>query len=218
MVKPKIKLHPIAKDGFYFAVPFFISSLFFYALGIKSIALVTFLCSLFSLFFFRDPNRVILSQPNSIVSAADGKIKAIEEIYESTYLKEPAIKIVTFLSPFNVHINRSPIDGVVTNKTYEKGKYYPAFMKRAYKNQKNYVFIENENLSVIAIQMVGSLARRIVSWVDVGQSVDKGGKIGLIRFGSRTDVIIPKSKIGEILVKTGDKIKAGETILATIKE
>ncbi|NOR84625.1 phosphatidylserine decarboxylase [archaeon] len=217
MVHLKIKLHPIAKDGFYFAVPFFISSLFFYIIGIKSIALVAFFCSLFSLFFFRDPNREILMQPNSVVSAADGKIKSIEEIYESTYLKEPAIKIVTFLSPFNVHINRSPIDGVVTNKTFEKGKYYPAFMKRADKNQKNYIFIENEKLSVIAIQMVGSLARRIVSWVDIGQSIDKGGKIGLIRFGSRTDVIIPKSKISEILVKPGDKIKAGETILATIK-
>ncbi|MCK4968505.1 MAG: phosphatidylserine decarboxylase [Candidatus Aenigmarchaeota archaeon] len=218
MVKHKIKIHPIAKDGFYFAVPFFLIAVSFYLVGFKAISVIAFICSLFSIFFFRDPKRIIRMQPNSIVSAADGKIKAIEEIYESTYLKEPAVKIVTFLSPFNVHINRAPINGVITNKTYEKGKYYPAFMKKAHKNQKNYVFIENEDLSVIAIQMVGSLARRIVSWVDIGQSIDKGGKIGLIRFGSRTDVIIPKSKLDKILVKPGDKVKAGESILATTKK
>ncbi|MFH1431624.1 MAG: phosphatidylserine decarboxylase [archaeon] len=214
----KIRLKPsIAKDGYYFAAFFVGIAVLSHQFLAARLAVPFLVLAMFCLYFFRDPQRVVATHPDTIVSAADGKIKSIEEFYEPAFLKEPAIRIVTVLSLFNVHINRAPIEGTVMYKKYERGKFHSAYIRKAEKNEKNYVGITNDDISVLAVQMVGTIARRIVSWVEEGEQILRGDKIGLIRFGSRTDVIIPKSKIGQILVKKGDKVKAGESILATIK-
>lgn len=213
-----LKKPSIAKDGYYITGLLLSIAIFVHLIGATQVAVIFTFLAMFTLYFFRDPRRAILSHPGTILSAADGKITSIEEFYESTFLKEPAIRIVTVLSIFNVHINRAPIEGTVRYQKYERGKFHLACLKKAEKNEKNYVGITNDEISIIAVQMVGAVARRIVSWVDEGEQILRGGKIGLIRFGSRTDVIIPKSKLGEIIVKKGDKVKAGQSILATIKK
>lgn len=215
----KLNIPMFAKDGFYFAGFFLIlAALSTYLIHASRISILFIIFAFFSLYFFRDPRRSICSNPDSITSAADGKIKSIEEFYEPDFLNEPAVRIVTVLSLLNVHINRAPIEGTVKYKKFEHGKYHIAYFKKAEKNEKNYVGISNERISVLAVQMVGTIARRIVSWVDEGEEILKGDKIGLIRFGSRTDVIIPKSKIEKLLVKKGDEVKAGITQLALIKK
>ena len=207
----------IAKDGYY--ISFFtalFATLTYYNIS-TTYAIPVFAFSLFSLWFFRDPVRNSCIKQNSILAASDGTIKRIEYMKHNSFLNEPAVRIVVFLSLFNVHINRAPIEGVVKYKQYVRGSFFPAFLKRSDKNQKNHVIIENENIAIHVIQMVGSIATRIVCHVNVGDMISKGGRFGLIRFGSRTDVIIPQSKIAELLIKEGDKIKGGETILAKIK-
>ncbi|MBW6462289.1 MAG: phosphatidylserine decarboxylase [DPANN group archaeon] len=173
--------------------------------------------SIFSLWFFRDPVRNGCIEKNSILAASDGTIKRIEYLKSTKFLNEPAVRIVVFLSILNVHINRAPVEGVITHKQYDRGTFFPAYLKKADKNQKNHIIIKNNDISIHVIQMVGSIARRIVCNVNIGDIVPKGGRIGLIRFGSRTDVIIPLSKIENILVKEGDKIKGGYTVLAKTK-
>ncbi|MCK5234241.1 MAG: phosphatidylserine decarboxylase [Candidatus Aenigmarchaeota archaeon] len=204
----------IAKDGYYISfVSIAVALVIYHILGpLFAAPLAVF--GIFTLWFFRDPERKVPEEDNIIVSAADGVIKSIDEVNETKFLKEPAIRIVTFLSLFNVHINRAPIKGRIEKISYEKGKFYAAHLIKAEKNEKNHVMIANKDISVLVIQMVGAVARRIACWVDVDEHVPKGGKFGLIRFGSRTDVLIPKSKIDRILVKKGDRVKGGETIIA----
>ncbi len=204
----------IAKDGYYISFASIAIAFLMYQISGPIFAAPLAVFGLFTLWFFRDPERNVPENENVIVAAADGVIKSIDEVNETRFLKEPAIRIVTFLSLFNVHINRAPIKGKIEKILYEKGKFYAAYLKKAEKNERNNVLIAINDISILVIQMVGSVARRIACWVDVDEHVPKGGKFGLIRFGSRTDVLIPKSKIGRILVKEGDRVKGGETVIA----
>ncbi|MCK5062420.1 MAG: phosphatidylserine decarboxylase [Candidatus Aenigmarchaeota archaeon] len=205
----------IARDGYYISFASIAVAFLMYQISGPIFATPLAVFGIFTLWFFRDPERKIPEEDNVIVAAADGVIKSIYEIDETRFLKEPAIRVVTFLSLFNVHINRAPIKGVIEDILYEKGKFYAAHLKKAEKNERNHVLIRNNDISVLVIQMVGAVARRIACWVDVDEHVHKGGKFGLIRFGSRTDVLIPKSKIDKIIVKEGDRVKGGETVIAT---
>ncbi len=205
---------PIAKDGYYISFASIAIAFLMYQISGPIFAAPLAVFGLFTLWFFRDPERNVPENENVIVAAADGVIKSIDEVNETRFLKEPAIRIVTFLSLFNVHINRAPIKGRIEKILYEKGKFYAAYLKKAENNERNNVMITNKDISVLVIQMVGSFARRIACWVDIDEHVPKGGKFGLIRFGSRTDVLIPKSKIDKILVKEGDRVKGGETVIA----
>ncbi len=204
----------IAKDGYYISLASIAVACLMYQVSGLILAALPAIFGLFTLWFFRDPERKVPADENIIVAAADGVIKSIDDVNDTRFLKEPATRVVTFLSILNVHINRAPIQGIIKNITYEKGKFYAAYLKKAEKNEKNHVLISNNDISVHVIQMVGSFARRIACWVDVDEHVPKGGKFGLIRFGSRTDVLIPKSKIDKILVKEGDRVKGGETVIA----
>lgn len=209
---------PISKTGLWFVAPPLLITLILFSAGQFQFAEISLIISLFTVFFFRDPNRIAHPENETLVAAADGKIAAIQEINEELFIKEPSVRIITHLSVFNVHINRSPIGGIVKFQRHEKGKHYIAFSKKAHNNEKNFIGIENGNLKILVTQITGSIARRIVSYVEIDDELIKGDRIGLIKFGSRTDVIIPKSKLEKILVKIGDKTKGAETPIAIIKK
>ncbi len=200
----------MAKEGIPFIiVPLLLALIFVYfqtwSLFIVFIALAAFIA-----FFFRDPERNVPQEPNVIVSAADGRITRIEETEEG--------KLVSiFLSPLDVHINRAPIGGKITKITYTKGKKIPATSDKAsYINERNSLVIENEKLKVTCTQIAGILARRIVCWKNEGDKVEIGERFGLIKFGSRTDILMPPSV--EILIQIGDKVRGGETVIARLKD
>ena len=166
--------------------------------------------ALFMAYFFRDPQRTIPNEANIIVSAADGKVTRIEE-------RENGKFVSVFLSPVDVHINRAPIAGKVTKVELFQGKKAPATSNEASQtNERNAITIEGEKMTVVCTQIVGILARRIVCWSKAGDNLLIGEKYGLIKFGSRTDLLMPKNV--EIAVKVGDRVTGGETIIARLVE
>jgi len=166
--------------------------------------------ALFMAFFFRDPQRTVPNEADIIVSAADGKVTCIED-------RENGKFVSVFLSPVDVHINRAPIAGKVTKVELFQGKKAPATSNQASQtNERNAMTIEGEKMTVVCTQIVGILARRIVCWSKVGDNLQIGEKYGLIKFGSRTDLLMPKNV--EIAVKVGDKVVGGETVIGRLIE
>jgi phosphatidylserine decarboxylase len=169
----------------------------------------------FSLFFFRDPDRTVPLDPSLVVAPADGKVLRIEPIPEDEFTGGPAIRIAIFLSVFNVHINRSPISGTVLFQKYRAGKMLPAFQSHASEeNERNTLGIEGQRIRVQVHQITGLIARRIVCRVAPGDRLLQGQRFGLIKFGSCTELILPAAL--EVLVRAGDRVKAGETAVARI--
>ena len=163
----------------------------------------------FMAFFFRDPRRVVPTGEGLIISAADGRVTRIEN-------KEETKLVSVFLSPLDVHINRSPIAGKITKISYIEGKKTPATSDNAsLVNERNSLVIEGAEITVTCTQIAGILARRIVCWPKAGDNLDRGQKFGLIKFGSRTDILMPANV--EIAVKIGDRVKGGETIIGKLK-
>jgi phosphatidylserine decarboxylase len=172
---------------------------------------------LFTLYFFRDPDRVIPEGENLILSPADGKLVRIEEIDTNDYLGRPATQISIFLSPLNVHVNRIPWSGTVGHYRYVKGDFMVAYDHMASeKNERTEIGIERNGQRIVFKQIVGSIARRIVCNLAVGDIVVKGERFGMIKFGSRMDVIVPRS--ATIRIAVGDKVVAGETVLAVMPD
>ena len=168
------------------------------------------LVAAFMIFFFRNPNRNIPTEPNIIVSAADGKVTRIED-------RSDGKLVSVFLSPFDVHINRAPISGKIIDMKLFKGKKISATKNRASNtNERNAITIEGERIIVVCTQIVGILARRIVCWNNKGDRLTRGERFGLIKFGSRVDLLMPKNV--DILVKIGDRVKGGETIIGKLVE
>ncbi len=171
---------------------------------------------LFSLNFFRDPERTSPNKKNVVLSPADGKIVIIKDVYEGEFLKENAKQISIFMSPLNVHVNRIPIDGKVEYFKYVAGEYLVAFHEKADKrNERTEIGITNSKGKVFFTQVAGFIARRIVCDLIVGDSVKMGNRFGMIKFGSRSDVIVPAN--WKLKVKLGDVVTAGETILFEIE-
>jgi phosphatidylserine decarboxylase len=196
-----------------FSIVLFIASFFFqngwvkYPLIIFSIAFI-----LFSLNFFRDPDRITPARTEIITSPADGEVVMIKEVNEEQFLKQEAQQISIFMSPLNVHVNRIPIDGKVDFLNYVKGDYLVAFHEKADKrNERTEIGITSKFGKILFTQIAGFIARRIVCDLKVGDEVKKGNRFGMIKFGSRSDVIVPKD--WKLKVKLGDKVTAGETIL-----
>ncbi len=170
----------------------------------------------FTLYFFRDPNRKIPNKPNIIVSPADGKILTIKEKFEKNFINEDCWEISIFMSPLNVHVNRIPVSGTVDYLNYHKGEYLVAFHEKAdERNERNEIGIQGKNGKVFFTQVAGFIARRIVSTLHKGDSVNIGKRFGMIKFGSRSDVLVPTN--WKVMVKEGDSVKAGETILFELK-
>lgn len=200
---PFITIPLIIAAIFAFAATFFA----FYQLWF-AVAAFLFLAG-FMAYFFRDPLRTTPNESDIIVSAADGKVTRVED-------RENGKFVSVFLSPMDVHINRSPIAGKVTKVELLQGKKAPATSNEASeKNERNAITIEGEKMTVICTQIVGILARRIVCWSKVGDNLEIGEKYGLIKFGSRTDLLMPPDT--EILVKVGDRVVGGETIIGRLK-
>ena len=176
-----------------------------------------FLLFLFTVAFFRDPERTAPVDPNLIVAPADGTIMDIVESDESQVLKTRTRRIGIFLSIFDVHTNRAPIDGRVIYRQHQAGLCLDA--RRADCSKKNESMtwaFENPRVTIVVRQITGAIARRIVAWAQIGVELRKGERFGMIRFGSRTELYLPLN--AEVLVKTGDHVRGGSTIIARLAE
>lgn len=165
------------------------------------LSLLGSLMTLFFIIFFRDPERTPLGDEDDAVSPADGRVISIHDR-----------KICIFMNMHNVHVNRAPLAGMVKHIDYKPGGYIPAFNKDSYVNERNHVVISTGNGILELTQIAGVLTRRIVSYISEGSRVKRGDRIGMIRFGSRVDVIVPEGY--EFNLQVNDKVKAGETIIA----
>lgn len=167
--------------------------------------------ALFFVLFFRDPGRKIPAGEDLILSPADGRVRRIEKSADGS-----SQLISIFMSLFNVHVNRVPVDGTVKEISYRPGRFIPAFREKASEdNEKNLIAIHNEHGNVILAQIAGSLSRRIVCHLNRGQHVKKGERFGLIHFGSRVELALPISV--ELRVNERQRVRAGETILGVFK-
>lgn len=171
---------------------------------------------LFFLQFFRNPKRAISLDENKIIAPADGKVVVIEEAFEPEYLNQERIQISIFMSPINVHVNRSPVSGEISYYKYHPGKYLVAWHpKSSTENERTSVVFKMLNGTEIMLrQIAGAAARRIKCYVDKGSKVEQGGEFGFIKFGSRVDVFIPRDYI--VKVKIGDKVKGGVSTIAEL--
>ncbi len=191
-------------------------SLIFYILS-PALAILPVFLLLFVIFFFRNPPRRVAPNINHILSAADGTIRAIQEVEEDTFIQGRAIKISIFLSLFNAHINRSPLSGKIIYTSYRPGKYLPAFKSHASDiNERNTLGIENGDIRVLVHQITGFVARRIVFYNQQGDYLKQGQIFGLIKFGSCTEIIIPADT--KITVQLGQKVRAGITVIGVLKD
>lgn len=198
----------IAKEGtFYILVPLLLSI----AAGVSGywyVAAFLFVISLFMAFFFRDPKRIPPSEPDVVVSPADGKVTRIES--------QPQGSVISiFLSPFDVHINRSPIPGKIVDVLYSPGKFLIATSEQAsLVNEQNALTIQGDRITVVCKQIAGILARRIVCWKRKGDNLSLGERFGMIKFSSRTDVLLPGNVT--LTVKKGDRVRGGTTVIGRI--
>ncbi len=168
---------------------------------------------LFTINFFRDPDRTTPSGEGLVIAPADGEVVLIKDVREDEFLKCDAVQVSIFMSPLNVHVNRYPITGTVTYFRYFPGEFLVAFDdKSSLRNERTHIGVENGRLKVLFKQIAGFVARRIVAPVHEGDRAVAGERFGMIRFGSRVDVLIPKQCA--VRVKVGDTTVAGETVLA----
>ncbi len=166
----------------------------------------------FTLNFFRDPDRSVPSKENIVVSPADGRVLFVKDVLDDKFLNSKAKLVSIFMSPLNVHVNRIPISGKVEYVKYIKGDYIAAFEDKASeRNERNEIGINSPAGKVLFTQIAGFVARRIISDLKVGDSVNIGNRFGMIKFGSRVDIIVPDSF--QVKVKKDDNVAAGETIL-----
>jgi phosphatidylserine decarboxylase len=200
----------MVNEGIPFVLGPMLIALAFAFFGIWTLAAVFFFLAAFMLFFFRDPKRVAPEGDDLILSAADGRVTRIED-------DERGKLVSVFLSPLDVHINRSPISGKIEEIEYRAGRKMPATNDKAsLENERNSLTIEGKAATVVCTQIAGILARRIVCWPKAGDTLERGQKFGLIKFSSRTDVLMPRNV--DVLVKVGDRVRGGETIIAKFND
>ncbi len=180
---------------------------------------VTVICAALLVFvtaFFRNPQRKIPDDPQAVISPADGKVIEIKQMNEPDFLAARCTRVCVFMNVFNVHVNRIPLGGTVKNIRYFPGKFLVASLDKASElNERNAVLIEGAGgVKVLVVQIAGLVARRIVSYLTVGDSVVRGDRFGLIRFGSRLDLYLPVN--AKIMVQVGQKVRGGETIVGVL--
>jgi len=200
----------MVSDGYYYGFGFCVAALILGWLTSPLWALPAVLLACFFLWFFRDPEREIPAVAGAIVSPGDGKVTDVSRVRASGADK---LRISIFLSVFDVHVNRSPIAGVIRDIRYQRGKFINAMSaESAAENEQNIVTVEGEGITVVFKQIAGLLARRIVFTKSVGDSVGRGERVGLIKFGSRVDVLLDTTAIPQ--VKVGDCVRGGASVLA----
>jgi len=203
----------IAKEGLRFLIPSFFLFVLFTALHYRLLALVCFLFFVFCMLFFRNPRRATVDEAGAIICPADGKVMEIRDVVDGEILGEERKRIGIFMSPVDVHVNRAPVGGRVTQVRHRDGGFGMAFKKDIDQiNERNYILIESGNEKVLMVQIAGFLARRITSYVKAGDEVRIGQTVGIISFGSRVDVYLPKGY--EPVVDLQERVRAGVTVLA----
>lgn len=213
---PEQTAFPVAKAGYPFIGAAAFTTFVFALLELTALTLAGLFVTFFIVFFFRDPDRIIPNEKGIVVSPADGKVIAAGIIESSPYYEGACQKVSIFMSLFNVHVNRIPHEGKVKKISYNPGKFFSANLDKASKeNEQNAVFIETkdgENISTV--QIAGLIARRIICKVQQGDEVDRGQRFGLICFGSRLDVYLPKDS--KLKVSVGEQVKAGTSVLGEL--
>jgi phosphatidylserine decarboxylase len=203
----------MVRDGIFYALGMLLVAAVLWWLAAPAWSVIPVLLALFFLWFFRDPERAIPAETGLIVSPADGKVT---DISPTQLNGRPCTRISIFLSVFDVHVNRSPISGIIQDVTYRRGKFLNAMDRAsAEDNEQNIVTMQGEGMTLVFKQIAGLLARRIVFNHKPGDTLARGQRVGMIKFGSRTDVIFPSPS--ELAVKTGDRVKGGSTILARMQ-
>jgi len=204
----------MVRDGYYYGTVLIAAGILLGWLTNYAWSIVPFLLAFFFLWFFRDPERAIPAEEGAVVSPADGKVTDVSTVNVG---QEKRLRLSIFLSVFDVHVNRSPIGGVVRDIRYQTGKFLDARSKDcADLNEQNAVTVEGDGQTVVFKQIAGLLARRIVFDPKVGDRLERGQRVGLIKFGSRTDVLIDPS--ARLTVKVGDRVKGGASVLAYLPQ
>jgi phosphatidylserine decarboxylase len=204
----------IAREGILYVLVPLVLMAGLVALGFWPIAIVFAAIAAFMAYFFRDPQRLSPTDPNVVVSPADGRVTRVQRIEDNTDSSPTLVSI--FLSPLDVHINRAPIAGQITDVSYTKGKFLVAMDERAsLVNEQNALTIEGEKITVVCKQIAGILARRIICWKRAGESVALGERFGLIKFSSRTDILMPANV--DVIITEGERVQGGTTIIGRIK-
>ena len=200
----------MVKEGFYFGLPpLFLGGLALFFHWYVVVGILIFLAA-FVFYFFRNPNRSIPSEPGTVVSPGDGRVVVVTDEVNAG---RPGKRISIFLAVWNVHVNRSPAAGTISKLEYRPGKFMAAWAERAsLENEQNIFVLTTEAGEMVFKQIAGWVARRVVSWKKTGDTVARGELIGLVRFGSRVDVWLPSD--AEILVKVGQNVKGGSSVLA----
>jgi phosphatidylserine decarboxylase len=202
----------MVRDGYFYGVGCILAAGVIAWLTAWPYAVPVLLLAMFFLWFFRDPERQIPSVSGAVVSPGDGKVTEVASIQDGGVLRQ---RISIFLSVFDVHVNRSPIAGVIRDVRYQRGKFLNAMSSHsAEENEQNIVTVEGEGRTVVFKQIAGLIARRIVFNFKVGDRIECGQRVGLIKFGSRVDVLLDRD--ATIQVKLGDRVKGGATVLAIL--
>jgi phosphatidylserine decarboxylase len=203
----------MVRDGYFYALGLVVAGILVGWFAGPAWAVVPLLLALFFLWFFRDPERAIPDSPGAIVSPADGKVTDVSWVMVAG---EKKTRISIFLNVIDVHVNRSPIAGIVREVRYQRGKFLNAMDEAsAEENEQNIVRVEGDGQTVIFKQIAGLLARRIVFHPKVGDRLERGQRVGLIKFGSRTDVLLDST--ASLQVKVGDRVRGGASILAYLQ-
>lgn len=200
----------MVRDGYYYGAVMLAAAVLVGWLTSPLWAVIPVLLAAFFMWFFRDPGRVVPTEPGAVVSPADGKVTQVASV---TVNGRPVQRVSIFLNVFDVHVNRSPVAGVIRGAHYQTGKFLNAMNPAcADCNEQNTVTVEGDGHTIVFKQIAGLLARRIVFTKQIGQSVQRGERVGLIKFGSRTDVLLEPG--AAIKVKVGDRVKGGSSVIA----
>lgn len=205
----------MVRDGYYYAAPLIAAAVLLGWLTRPAWAIIPCLLALFFLWFFRDPERSIPADAGAVVSPGDGKVTDVSTVSVGN---QKLTRLSIFLSVFDVHVNRSPIAGVIRDVRYQRGQYLNAMNKTSAElNEQNIVTVESDGdrQKVVFKQIAGLLARRIVFYPKVGDRLERGQRVGLIKFGSRVDVVLDSS--ARVNVKIGDRVKGGASVLAYLQ-
>jgi phosphatidylserine decarboxylase len=203
----------MVRDGYYYALGLIVTATLVGWFARPAWSLIPLLLAVFFLWFFRDPERAIPDAAGAVVSPGDGKVTDVSMV---TVGGEEQARISIFLSVFDVHVNRSPIAGVVREVRYQRGKFLNAMNQAsAEQNEQNIVRVEGDGQVVVFKQIAGLLARRIVFHPKVGDRLERGQRVGLIKFGSRVDVLVESTAV--LQVKVGDRVRGGASVLAYLQ-
>jgi phosphatidylserine decarboxylase len=205
----------LVKDGYKFAsapIALGVLALIFgqHVLAPQIVGVIFLFFGGFILYFFRDPHRVIPADPLAVVSPADGTVL---EVVPEQLGERQGRRITVFLAIWNVHVNRSPMDGEITKVDYRPGRFYMAMKQTAsVENEQNVIYLDTAQGEIVFKQIAGFIARRVILWKSAGQRVNRGERIGLVRFGSRADIWLPLE--ADVVVKAGDRVAGGSSVIA----